>query len=411
MENNLYSSSTKQAEEVGETQHYPVCSPGRDRFVTIGYISSSDPFKDRKDWSGTTYKVREAIELSGCKVIWVSYKKNSLPILIIKILLKTYQKLFAKKILSDHMKIIGKLQSFTINKAAYHKCDYLFFSGQSVLLSNLKTEKPIIYYSDATFHLMLDYYWHSLASWNIKQGHEIEKTALHKSNIVIHSSKWASTSAIDFYKTSEAKCHVLEFGANLDDVDIAKTESYNIDCELRVLFSGVDWERKGAEIAIETVRCLNKNNVKTKLILVGLNLIPEKYKNIHFIENVGFLNKNIPEQYEKYISIIKKCHLLLLPTKMECAGIVFCEASAYGLPIFTYDTGGIANYVVDGCNGYRLSLSEKGEAFARKITKCINNNELPKLKEGGMQLYKEKLSWNSWAERFKEILKNHQQLS
>jgi len=330
--------------------------------------------------------------------------------LFVKVILKTYAKLFKKNISLDHVKIIGKLQSFTVDKRNFHKCDYLFFSGQSLLLSNLKTEKPIIYYSDATFDLTVNYHWRNLASWNIKQGHAIERTALVKSSIVIHASKWANTSAIDFYKTSKTKCHILEFGANLDDNDIEDSETYTTNRELKILFSGTNWERKGAEIAIDTVDFLNKKNIKTKLIIVGVNTVPEKFRNISFIEYVGFLNKNIVQQYEKYISIIKQSHLFLLPTKIECAGIVFCESSAFGLPIFTYDTGGIANYVINGCNGYRLPLSEKGDAFAHKIIECINQNELLKLKKGGQQLYKEKLSWKSWAERFKGVLKIQSQL-
>lgn len=35
-------------------------------------------------------------------------------------------------------------------------------------------------------------------------------------------------------------------------------------------------------------------------------------------------------------------HLLLLPTRAECAGIVFNEASAYGVPILLTDTGGVS---------------------------------------------------------------------
>ena len=59
------------------------------------------------------------------------------------------------------------------------------------------------------------------------------------------------------------------------------------------------------------------------------------------MDYVGFLNKNIPEQYQKLITIMGRCNLFLLPTKAECAGIVLCEASAFGLPIFTFDTGGL----------------------------------------------------------------------
>ena len=371
--------------------------------ITIGYVSHSDPFADKKDWSGTTYKIREALELSGCKIVWVAYKKETTPIIIVKILLKIYSKLIRKNILTDHTKIVGKLQSLTIDKSCYEECDYLFFSGQSQILASLDTKKQIIYYSDATFQLMIDYYWHNLSSWTIKQGNDIERTALEKSKIIIHSNVWASNSAIDFYGTQKEKCHVLEFGANLEDDDITSTEPYT-GGELRVLFSGVEWKRKGAKVAIDTVGYLNKNNIKAKLFLVGLNSIPEEYKNISFIEHIGFLNKNIPEQYNKYISIIKQCHLLLLPTRAECSPIIFSEASAYGLPIFTYDTGGLINYVVNDCNGYRLPLSEKEEAFAHKIKECIDSGEFLRLKEGCLRLYKEKLNWKTWASRFNKLI-------
>lgn len=35
---------------------------------TIGYVTAADPFHDRKAWSGTIYKVREAIENAGFNV-------------------------------------------------------------------------------------------------------------------------------------------------------------------------------------------------------------------------------------------------------------------------------------------------------------------------------------------------------
>lgn len=32
---------------------------------TIGYVTAADPFHDHKAWSGTIYKVREAIRTQG----------------------------------------------------------------------------------------------------------------------------------------------------------------------------------------------------------------------------------------------------------------------------------------------------------------------------------------------------------
>ena len=95
---------------------------------------------------------------------------------------------------------------------------------------------------------------------------------------------------------------------------------------------------------------------------------------------------------------------MLLPTKAECAGIAFCEASAYGLPVFTYETGGIPNYIQNGVNGYMLSIGSNGEDFGRKIKCCLENGELEKMSVRSQQVYKERLNWNSWRIKIEGII-------
>lgn len=55
---------------------------------------------------------------------------------------------------------------------------------------------------------------------------------------------------------------------------------------------------------------------------------------------------------------------------------MFAESSMYGLPIFTYNTGGIGSYVVDGKNGYKLPLESTPDDFADLIFKIIKNKKL-----------------------------------
>lgn len=49
---------------------------------TIGYVTAADPFHDRKAWSGTIYKVREAIENAGFNVFWIPVRLSFLHKLI-----------------------------------------------------------------------------------------------------------------------------------------------------------------------------------------------------------------------------------------------------------------------------------------------------------------------------------------
>lgn len=94
-------------------------------------------------------------------------------------------------------------------------------------------------------------------------------------------------------------------------------------------------------------------------------------------------------------TFIGVCTALMLGA--ECAGIAFAEASAYGLPIFTYNTGGISNYVIDGVNGYALPVNSTELDFYRKIEYCLKTGILKELSVKGPSLYRNRLNWNHWG--------------
>lgn len=370
----------------------------------IGYISEQNPFTDRKVWSGTIFKIREGIENAGFKVLWIPYKVNRFKLRILKIFIKIFN---GRSALVDHNKIYYKLCAQSIDIEKTEKCDYLFFPGGAPIGVFLKTNKPIIYYTDATFKLMINYYWYHQSKWIIRQGNETERLGIQNSYINIRSSKWAADSVVNDYNGNPERNYVLEFGANIDHKDIIQSKPYKNNEALNILFSGVDWIRKGGDIAVKTVQLLNQKGIKTNLFITGISQLPSQYQNLPYIKNWGFFNKNIPEQYQQYIKIISSSHIFLFPTKAECSAIVLCEASAFGLPIFTYDTGGLANYVLNGVNGYRLPLQANETDFANTIITCIKNNELEKLSSGGIKLFNEKLNWNAWARSFKKIMKDN----
>lgn len=361
---------------------------------TIAYISQSDPFTDRRAWSGTNFKLREGIEAAGFDVKWIPFKVNKHKLIMLKILIKV---IFGKKALVDHNRFYFRMCAHSIDLKQLEDCDYLFFPAGGQIGPYLKTDKPIIYFSDATFSLMVDYYWKNQPKWIVKEGFENDLKAIKRSILNIRSSKWAADSVVNDYGANPEQTFVIEFGANIEEKDIKPSMPYRIGQTMNVLFSGVDWQRKGGDIAVETVRLLNEHGIKSKLVIAGIEHLPEKYKSLSFVENLGFLNKNNPEQYRKYINALSTAHIFILPTKAECSAIVYCEASAFGLPIFTYDTGGVKNYVRDGINGFTLPMSAEAEDFANTIIKCVEHNELNDLHIGAIDLYRTILNWNSWG--------------
>lgn len=373
---------------------------------TIAYISQSDPFTDRRAWSGTNFKLREGIEAAGFDVKWIPFKVNKHKLIMLKILIKV---IFGKKALVDHNRFYFRMCAHSIDLKQLEDCDYLFFPAGGQIGPYLKTDKPIIYFSDATFSLMVDYYWKNQPKWIVKEGFENDLKAIKRSILNIRSSKWAADSVVNDYGANPEQTFVIEFGANIEEKDIKPSMPYRIGQTMNVLFSGVDWQRKGGDIAVETVRLLNEHGIKSKLVIAGIEHLPEKYKSLSFVENLGFLNKNNPEQYRKYINALSTAHIFILPTKAECSAIVYCEASAFGLPIFTYDTGGVKNYVRDGINGFTLPMSAEAEDYANTIIKCVEHNELNDLHIGAIDLYRTILNWNSWGEEFKKCIERIEQ--
>lgn len=376
----------------------------KERSITIGYVCETDPRKDRFAWSGLIYKLREAIEMAGFEVVWIPFYENT-KFLKLAARLKwfLYRKGGERRILGGvHFLPEAYGYAKSINKDEnFNRCDVLFFPRGAQISLFLNTNKPIIYHSDATVFGMVDYYWMNCHPLSVKMACWLEKKASRKAALNIRASKWAADSVIKDCGCDPKRCKVIEFGANFDESDISPIIPYQKG-KLEVLFSGVEWDRKGGDIAIETVRILRSRGYDAMLNIVGIKKMPDYCSNLDYVVNHGFLNKNKKDEYLKYLNLFKECHLLLLPTHAECAGIVFCEASAFGMPVYSYVTGGTENYVINGVNGYALPIDQGAIAFANRISKDIDQGNMLTFHNGALDLYKEKLSWKAWANHFKQ---------
>lgn len=173
-----------------------------------------------------------------------------------------------------------------------------FAPAASTLLgvSTIPQEYKVVYLSDATYHIMLGYYYEGGSKKNIERHDCAEKNSLIRANSVILSSEWAKNDAIKYYGISEKKIKVLCFGANLID----RYKPHALHDVVKILFVGVEWKRKGTDLAIDCVDVLNHSKCgrKFELTIIGLDE-PENYDCSDSVHFVGRLNKDNVEQYEK----------------------------------------------------------------------------------------------------------------
>jgi glycosyltransferase involved in cell wall biosynthesis len=253
---------------------------------------------------------------------------------------------------------------------------------------------------------MANYYsvFSNCFNFSLNWGEGIEKRAMNRASNIIVSSKWAAQSVIDDYHLSPDKVSIVHFGANLLHEPIEPKAVRDHDREFRLLWVGVDWERKGGKIAYELMIKLNELGINTTLFVCGCD--PQITKPHRGLRSLGFLDKGITSQNAQLDEIYRQADVFILPTKSECAGIVFAEAAAYSLPIITYNTGGVSDYVHDNVNGYLLDpITATTADWLEKLTHLYKDKEsYQNMSTHSFALFKHLLNWQHWLKQVEPII-------
>jgi glycosyltransferase involved in cell wall biosynthesis len=273
------------------------------------------------------------------------------------------------------------------------------------MLAYLDTSIPVIYATDASFQQLQGYYpgFSNLPKYNIRQGIGLDKQAFRRSAHCMLASEWCSRSVRDDYRVDADRISVVPFGANLDGVPERSALQFDASGKCRLLFLAVEWERKGGDIVLDAFRILQQKGLKPQLRIIGC-IPPRDITNDPDITVIPFLDKNKKEEMDRLHGIFLDTDLLFLPTRAECAGVVFSEASAYGIPSVTTDTGGVGTYVREAINGYALPSQAGAQDYAETIESIVlQPGRMAALKVQSRTFYERELSWERWGGRFSEI--------
>lgn len=287
----------------------------------------------------------------------------------------------------------------------------VIFSPGTAPIAYLKTDKPIVFYTDATFAGMLDFYprFTNLCRDSIRQGHRMEQQALTKCRLAIYASQWAADSAIEHYDVDPAKVKVVPFGANVDcDRDeqaIARLVDQKPFDTCKLLLLGVDWYRKGGDRALEVAQKLTDAGLPTQLHVAGCETLPV---NSPLIRNHGFISKRTQAGQDQLHQLLAGSHFLILPSLAECFGIVFSEASSFGLPSLATRVGGIPSAVTEGKNGWTFGINESADAYCQRIQQLMASKDAYReMALSSFREYKNRLNWDASGKRICELIQEY----
>ncbi|MER2998965.1 glycosyltransferase family 4 protein [Pontibacter populi] len=364
--------------------------------MKVSYITTHDA-QDIHNWSGLSYFISQALCDQGATIEYINnLKTRNTAEAALKSLY--YRIIRGEKYIKKRNPTVAKSYAMQAVKQISDDSQFIFSPG-SLPLALINSEKPIIFYTDATFAGMLDFYadFSNLCKATIKEGHYLEQSALDKCTLALYASDWAAKSAISNYKVDPGKVRVVPFGANIshsknaDDIrDIIKARS-KTTC--RLLFMGVNWIRKGGDMALKVADQLNKKGIKTELHVVGLKTIPIRYIP-HYVINHGFISKSTEEGRYEIEKLLTICNFLIVPSVAEAYGLVFCEASAYGLPSLARDVGGVATIIKNNVNGKTFDLESPADEYAAYIESYFKDySKYEELAFSSYLEYQKRLNW------------------
>ena len=276
----------------------------------------------------------------------------------------------------------------------------------------LECKQPIVIWTDATFAGALDFYPHLRSSMLCKEtisaGIANERAVLNRCDLAIYWSEWAAQTAIEHYQIDPAKVKVVPVGPNLechrdlDDIRAMVDSRPSHTCKL--LFLGMEWHRKGGDIAFEVAKELNNTGLNTELTVVGCQpLVDEPLPS--YVKSLGYINKSTPEGAYRIDRLLAEAHFLILPSRAEAFGMIFCEASSFGVPSLTAHVGGIPTAVRDGVNGKTFSSDASIEEYCMFIAELFSDYaQYKNLALASFHEYRSRLNWSVAGQTVKHLL-------
>ena len=356
--------------------------------MNIVFLTTLNPY-DINNWSGTTYHLLQTLS-----------RKHHVKVIGQNTLSQTAYYIkdnFSKKHLLDkYAPLFGELYAEQMSGS-----DLIFF-GDLYLASFLEVNIPMVHLSDVTYHSFKDYSEMKRSKEQIKRTEALEKKVLQKYTTIIYSSEWTKQNTIDYYDIEPNKIHVVEFGANIPAPSDYKISIQTDTCNL--VFIGKNWKKKGGDKVFMAYRKLKSKGLQCTLTIIG-STPQEPYDEIEDVTVIPFLDKSKPEHLKRLCNILKEAHFLVLPTEFDAFGIVFCEASAYGVPSIAANVGGVSQPVKEGKNGFLLPPNATAEDYADKIKSVFSDKDgYIKLRKSSRREYETRLNWEVWGEKVNKIL-------
>lgn len=254
---------------------------------------------------------------------------------------------------------------------------------------------PHFVYTDSTVLANQNYpYLHPATYMKSKAWMRLEPNIYHDATMNFVFSFDQRQSLLTQYAVPEQKVVWVGAGSNvpLDQNDVYGKEQ----TQKRILFVGVNWERKGGQQLYHVFRRLRKT-IPVELDIVGCE------PNLPEMAGITIHGRISQQEVDE---LYKKASVFCLPTLQEPFGIVFVEAMHRKLPVVATDVGAIPDLVENAVNGYRVPPFDE-EALYTALHQILTNPTLQQ-SMGEESWYKaQEYTWEKTVDRMVNVIRQY----
>jgi glycosyltransferase involved in cell wall biosynthesis len=279
---------------------------------------------------------------------------------------------------------------------------YDFVFSQSALpIGYAKINRPIIFTTDQPFEAYVNGYVPNPSKRFLNIGRELETRLTGKCSLIVFPSRWAADEFLKTHPEAKDKVKVVQWGANLS-ASPTKEQVFNSiiarksEKQLNLVFIGRDWERKGGQLAVDIAKKFHQNGQECRLTVIGAHAdIPSEIRG----QVIPFIDKNTSDGLALLSTILSESHFLVVPSRAEAYGHVFCEAAAFGVPSVSSSVGGIPSIIADGENGICLPASAQADAFYERMRDIfLDDQAYQRMATEAFASFEERLSWTAFID-------------
>lgn len=279
--------------------------------------------------------------------------------------------------------------------------DLLFGVCIAAAVYDLRTELPIVYFSDATSPLVdASYPRYAGRGQAFRDARrELERTSLSRVAHAVFAAPCTLRSAIDDLGLDPARGSVVPMGAHVTPADPSSVHAPTPpptvkDC--RLLIVAADPIRKRVDLAARTAETLRRMGVHATLSVVGPGTVFSR--SCEAVDSVGPLKLSSPDDAVRHRNLLRSCHIQVLPSLGEAFGIAPAESAHFARPAVVADSGGLPFVIQHDRTGLVLPVEADHHAWATAISALVRDPErYRRYSAAALARARAELNWSAWA--------------